>query len=415
MTAEVAVINKSAVAIASDSAVTAELIDSRGRLNSKIYNTANKLFSLSKHAPIGIMVYNTMELGGVPWETIIKEYRRHLGTTKFDHLSDYADHFFSYLCANTILFPDRLICAVLKKIITRLFIPISYEIKSNADPKRALDDNISKLEAMAFAESFDDRDLSLPENYIAAIDEAANIAFKTSHLRNLKTRYRKFAALALTKERQLSGYSGVVITGFGGIDIFPSLVEYNVDLIFKGKVRKKIIQRYSPVDTDAGKVLPFAQEDITRTILEGINPGYAAEIQDKAIDLFASLPQKIIDGIAELSAAQKYQYKRDAFEASKSAIRDFFIRMDNERKSKHTFQIENAIQIMPFSELAEIAEVFIRLTQVRRRLSPDSETVGGPIDVAVISKADGFIWVKRKFYFNKEFNYSFFGNYFSSQ
>lgn len=74
-------------------------------------------------------------------------------------------------------------------------------------------------------------------------------------------------------------------------------------------------------------------------------------------------------------------------------------------------KIEKAIKMMPFSELAEIAEVFIRLTQVRRRLSPDSETVGGPIDVAVISKADGFIWIKRKYYFDKELNYSFIGNY----
>ena len=85
--------------------------------------------------------------------------------------------------------------------------------------------------------------------------------------------------------------------------------------------------------------------------------------------------------------------------------------MDRERQEKHTFQIESAIQFMPFSELAEVAELFIRLTQIRQRLSFDSETVGGPIDVAVISKADGFIWVKRKFYFSKELNYAFFGKY----
>jgi hypothetical protein len=29
-------------------------------------------------------------------------------------------------------------------------------------------------------------------------------------------------------------------------------------------------------------------------------------------------------------------------------------------------------------------------------VSLDAETVGGPIDVAVISKCDGFVWVKRK-------------------
>ena len=31
-----------------------------------------------------------------------------------------------------------------------------------------------------------------------------------------------------------------------------------------------------------------------------------------------------------------------------------------------------------------------------------------PIDVAVISKGDGFIWIRRKHYFNAELNPSFF-------
>ncbi len=34
----------------------------------------------------------------------------------------------------------------------------------------------------------------------------------------------------------------------------------------------------------------------------------------------------------------------------------------------------------------------------------DRETVGGPIDVAVITKGDGFVWVKRKHYFSPEYN-----------
>jgi hypothetical protein len=40
------------------------------------------------------------------------------------------------------------------------------------------------------------------------------------------------------------------------------------------------------------------------------------------------------------------------------------------------------------------------------------ETVGGPIDVAVISKGDGLVWVKRKHYFPAELNQHFFSNYF---
>ena len=45
-------------------------------------------------------------------------------------------------------------------------------------------------------------------------------------------------------------------------------------------------------------------------------------------------------------------------------------------------------------------------------MSLDSETVGGPVDVAVISKGDGFIWIDRKHYFRKDLNHHFFRNYY---
>jgi hypothetical protein len=50
MTAEIAIINKNAVALAADSAVTL-----RDPQSPKIYNTANKVFMLSKFHPVGIM------------------------------------------------------------------------------------------------------------------------------------------------------------------------------------------------------------------------------------------------------------------------------------------------------------------------------------------------------------------------
>ena len=45
-------------------------------------------------------------------------------------------------------------------------------------------------------------------------------------------------------------------------------------------------------------------------------------------------------------------------------------------------------------------------------MSPHEETVGGPVDVAVISKGDGFIWINRKHYFKPEFNPHFFDHYY---
>jgi hypothetical protein len=67
MTTEIAIMNKSAIALAADSAVTFSKPDGQP----KIYNTVNKLFALSKYQPVGIMVFDSAELIGLPWEPII--------------------------------------------------------------------------------------------------------------------------------------------------------------------------------------------------------------------------------------------------------------------------------------------------------------------------------------------------------
>jgi hypothetical protein len=65
VTAEIAILNKGAVALAADSAVTIQIGGGQ-----KIYNTVNKLFTLSKYQPVGAMVYGNSEFMGVPWESI---------------------------------------------------------------------------------------------------------------------------------------------------------------------------------------------------------------------------------------------------------------------------------------------------------------------------------------------------------
>jgi len=71
----------------------------------------------------------------------------------------------------------------------------------------------------------------------------------------------------------------------------------------------------------------------------------------------------------------------------------------------------NVVSILPKDELAFMAESLVKLTSFKRRVTMETETVGGPIDVAVISKGDGFIWIKRKHYFKSSENPQFFINY----
>ena len=60
-----------------------------------------------------------------------------------------------------------------------------------------------------------------------------------------------------------------------------------------------------------------------------------------------------------------------------------------------------------------MSEALVNLTSFKRHVTKQAETVGGPIDVAVISRGDGLIWIKRKHYFSRDLNQHFLSNYYN--
>lgn len=78
---------------------------------------------------------------------------------------------------------------------------------------------------------------------------------------------------------------------------------------------------------------------------------------------------------------------------------------------EHCDKVTQMIEFLPKDELAYMAESLVNMTAFKRKVSNDAESVGGPIDVAIISKGDGFIWVKRKHYFSKELNSHYFNEF----
>ena len=59
---------------------------------------------------------------------------------------------------------------------------------------------------------------------------------------------------------------------------------------------------------------------------------------------------------------------------------------------------------MPLQDAIDLAEFMVDLTINWVRFCPGEPIVAGPIEIAAISKHEGFRWVKRKHYFSKEFN-----------
>lgn len=63
-----------------------------------------------------------------------------------------------------------------------------------------------------------------------------------------------------------------------------------------------------------------------------------------------------------------------------------------------------AMPAMPLQDAIDLAEFLVDLTIKYSRFAPGAPVVGGPIEVAAISKHEHFKWIRRKHYFTRQFN-----------
>lgn len=61
-----------------------------------------------------------------------------------------------------------------------------------------------------------------------------------------------------------------------------------------------------------------------------------------------------------------------------------------------------AIPAMPLKDAIDLAEFLADVAIKFSKFLPGANVVGGPIEIAAISKHEGFKWVKRKFYFDRD-------------
>ena len=69
--------------------------------------------------------------------------------------------------------------------------------------------------------------------------------------------------------------------------------------------------------------------------------------------------------------------------------------MDNYHKDERKRWIE-VVQYYSLQQMAALAENLINATELYQQITFEKEHVGGLIDLAVITKVDGFQWLNRK-------------------
>jgi hypothetical protein len=423
MTAEIAIVNKGAVVLAADSAVTINVGGSE-----KIYNSVNKIFDLNMACPIGIMVYGNLEFMGVPLETIIKLYRRERNAQSFSTIKEVAENFIEYLQNCPHVTDDDQIANVGSILASR------YRELYETFYARFL--NTMQKESSAFTTHANDvlsdladrgikaaRRLRRPsgisaneeskifEVYQDAHDEIIKEIFQHIKLyKNTQNKLRELSKLWLCRPTMSPIRTGVVIAGFGTSEIFPSLVNIEIDGIIRDRLKSVYVDSIE-IDrsgTSGADIIPFAQKEMVERFLKGVDPDFEAYSFRQFSQILLAAGTKLIGehlvGTEEAKnqAISKFSdFVRDSIESLKKKTNGF--KDQNFRK-----KVLDMVLFMPKQELANMAESLINLTSLKRRVSAERETVGGPVDVAVISKDEGFVWIKRKHYFDKDLNPRYF-------
>jgi hypothetical protein len=433
MTTEVAILNKQAIALAADSAVTINMSD-----GTKIYNSANKLFALSKFHPIGIMVYGAANLSGVPWESIIKFYRSKLGDNSFPILQDYCDDFLAFLEKNLNLFletdkKNSIINIVYEKyeLIRESIgnrVAEEFEKAEQQGNNKLPKSQIKKIvnEAIDYYHNASKQSPTLPsfsQTDIQQIEQQYGEIF-TNLLpevfedlcitKNNQTKLVKIALNSLIKNDFSSSSSGIVIAGFGEEEIFPSLHTYKIECVIGNKIKYAKDEEKSHEIGSYPAIIPFAQGDMIYTFIQGIDP----VLHNVLFNSLDQILKNFFETIMNMNQAKEVLNKKQSNSIDQisqqvntiahNLLDKFYKEMAKYQQDAHVNPILMTVNILPKDELGAMAEALVNLTSLKRRVTTDEESVGGPTDVALISKGDGFIWLKRKHYFRPELNADFF-------
>ena len=431
MTTEIAIMNKSAIALAADSAVTITKSGTQGN-SEKVLNTANKLFALSKYNPVGIMFYGNASLQGVPWEPIIKEYREILGNSEFTTLDDYCKHFFNYLDNIDIgedaqkQYLGQHAFTISTDIITGLDNWVQNELSANRhlteeqihDKLRdiivTINNDLANEESKCLL-SKAKRNI-LKKKYSDVLDDAINHVFQQHKITSQMKKQLFSIAINAASIGLLNSSSGVVIAGFGSKELYPHCNDYTVYAVLAGKTIKRL-ERSNSIATNMGaSIMSFAQSESVSTFMEGIGPKIQEFLKGTFFNIMVNkMPAYLA---AEINKKISVPHDKEAevvriiSEMCCGVCEYAFQQLEEQKTNNYINPVTEATGFLNKAELATMAETLVNLESFRKQVTMETETVGGPIDVAVITKGDGFVWIKRKLYFDPALNHHFFRNYY---
>ena len=451
MTSQIAMTNHLGVALASDSVVTI----GKGRT----YATVNKIFSLGARQPVAIMVSGAARYipGGVSWERVVGMFREHIGSRELPHLKDYVNEFEQFVISNTNIndveqnalaiqsdlveyFTNQIIPAAAHReemLSNRDMRTVAYEVPEVSDYfTQAINSTIESISEwiqkeilrLSKDEDWNVHYYNTKKNYLEIVSKARDHFCKRHDCAESGDVILEVFLYQLAMHGEDSHWktkSTLVFAGFGDAEISPVTIDMTVgakinDVTFSDytvhgiRPRKNFEDDGSLTDetgensniklwTASAMLTPYAMFGEIQNMLNGIH-GENINILQQQMPKYMQVAVtdellKVLDETEGIGAVTINKVK-NAIENCKPRLVDVVkkevrsaIRAGQKRRREGFRFVTSQI---PLHEMVEFAKSLVSLEAQIQHYSKENRHVGGPIDVATITKEDGFLWIESK-------------------
>lgn len=403
MSAIAAIMNKSAVAVAADSALTH--VCNNGK--EKVWNTTRKVFQLIPGQPVGVSTCGNADFMEVPMDLIIGLYGKQNEGKSFGTVREYAQDFMDWLRTCTFLKSvEQQESAFLYHLKALLNEVIQMMKNRMADTKEEATD---ELRNSTFLECLHEL-IDIHEKTTRCVD-FENYTLKQFR-KNLKQEFDKIQSNELAKEgltdkkvrplferfvysflltENFLGGTEIHFFGYGEEELFPVDIKAEIHSFIDSRLLY-YISKNADTGKDGSVLIPQGQADVIRTFAWGISPAMIKTVRKLMMSMLSAYHHAVLDCLDESEVHCSQLEELDRNEYCQKAID----RLDKKIDDNASDNFLDVVESYGPESLAQTAEDLVSVAELASRTSGDTESVQGPIDVAVITKVDGFRWVKRK-------------------
>jgi hypothetical protein len=178
----------------------------------------------------------------------------------------------------------------------------------------------------------------------------------------------------------------LVFAGFGEDEMFPAQQSITFQGIVDNRLRT-VADDYVTVGNDGPIISPFAQTEAVDTFLRAFHRSYRSVAHESLDSALNTLRSRTNPGEASDAGFD---------EVTATGHRSLDENWDRVCQDEFVGPMIDTIGGLPPAEIARMAEALVGLQVLRQLTQAETETVGGPIDVALITREQGFRWLRHK-------------------